>query len=112
MQNIEFERLYSNSGAKTKSQFILSSIFNKPIKVVKIDKAATDFYIRLTNLQSDYRRVGVNYNQVAKAVHSGELTGKKALALRYKLEQLTVEYISLNKEIIRLTKEFERWLQR
>lgn len=112
MQNIEFERLYSNSGAKTKSQFILSSIFNKPIKVVKIDKAATDFYIRLTNLQSDYRRVGVNYNQVAKAVHSGELTGKKALALLYKLEQLTVEYISLNKEIIRLTQEFERWLQR
>lgn len=112
MQNIEFERLYSNSGAKTKSQFILSSIFNKPIKVVKIDKAATDFYIRLTNLQSDYRRVGVNYNQVAKAVHSGELTGKKALALLYKLEQLTVEYISLNKEIIRLTKEFGQWLQR
>ena len=111
-QNIEFERLYSNSGAKTKSQFILSSIFNKPIKVVKIDKAATDFYIRLTNLQSDYRRVGVNYNQVAKAVHSGELTEKKALALLYKLEQLTVEYISLNKEIIRLTKEFGQWLQR
>lgn len=80
--------------------------------MVKIDKAATDFYIRLTNLQSDYRRVGVNYNHVAKAVHSGELTGKKALALLYKLEQLTVEYISLNKEIIRLTKEFERWLQR
>ena len=53
-----------------------------------------------------------NYNQVAKAVHSGELTEKKALALLYKLEQLTVEYISLNKEIIRLTKEFERWLQR
>lgn len=56
--------------------------------------------------------MGVNYNQVAKAVHSGELTEKKALALLYKLEQLTVEYISLNKEIIRLTKEFERWLQR
>lgn len=97
MQNIEFERLYANSGAKTRSQFILSAIFGRPLKVVKIDKAATDFYIRLTNLQSDYRRVGVNYNQVAKAVHSGELT---------------VEYISLNKEIIRLTKEFERWLQR
>lgn len=91
---------------------ILTAIFGRPLKVVKIDKAATDFYIRLTNLQSDYRRVGVNYNQVAKAVHSGELTGKKALALLYKLEQLTVEYISLNKEIIRLTKEFERWLQR
>lgn len=79
---------------------------------MKIDKAATDFYIRLTNLQSDYRRVGVNYNQTVNAIHCGELTEKKALALLYKLEQLTVEYISLNKEIIRLTKEFERWLQR
>ena len=75
---------------------------------MKIDKAATDFYIRLTNLQSEYRRV----NQVVKAVHGGQLTEKKALALLYKLEQLTVEYIALNKEIIRLTKDFEQWLQR
>lgn len=112
LQNIEFERLYENSGAGTKSQFILSAIFGKPMKVVKIDKAATDYYIKLTNLQSEYRRIGVNYNQIVKAVHSGELTEKKALALLYKLEQLTVELVSLNKEIIRLTKEFEQWLQR
>lgn len=38
MQNIEFERLYANSGAKTRSQFILSAIFGRPLKVVKIDK--------------------------------------------------------------------------
>lgn len=112
LQNIEFERLYENSGAVTKSQFILSAIFDKPMKVVKIDKVATDYYIKLTNLQSEYRRIGVNYNQIVKAVHSGELTEKKALALLYKLEQLTVEFVSLNKEIIRLTKEFEQWLQR
>lgn len=112
LQNIEFEQLYENSGAGTKSQFILSAIFGKPMKVVKIDKAATDYYIKLTNLQSEYRRIGVNYNQIVKAVHSGELTEKKALALLYKLEQLTVELVSLNKEIIRLTKEFEQWLQR
>ena len=112
LQNIEFKRLYENSGAGTKSQFILSAIFGKPMKVVKIDKAATDYYIKLTNLQSEYRRIGVNYNQIVKAVHSGELTEKKALALLYKLEQLTVELVSLNKEIIRLTKEFEQWLQR
>ena len=29
------------------------------MKVVKIDKAATDYYIKLTNLQSEYRRIGV-----------------------------------------------------
>ena len=112
MQNIEFERLYANSGAKTRSQFILSAIFGRPLKVVKIDKAATDFYIRLTNLQSDYRHVGVTSHPVAKPVPSGDLTEKRALALLYTLEQLTVEYLSLTKAIIRLTTEFERWFQR
>lgn len=60
------------------------------MKVVKIDKAATDYYIKLTNLQSEYRRIGVNYNQAVKALHTG-LSEKKALAMLYKLEQLTIE---------------------
>ena len=77
------------------------------MKVVKIDKAATDYYIKLTNLQSEY----VNYNQAVKALHTG-LSEKKALAMLYKLEQLTIELISLNREIIRLTQEFEQWLQK
>lgn len=111
LQNIEFERLFENSGVKTKSQFILSALFDKPMKVVKIDKAATDYYIKLTNLQSEYRRIGVNYNQAVKALHTG-LSEKKALAMLYKLEQLTIEFISLNREIIRLTQEFEQWLQK
>lgn len=81
------------------------------MKVVKIDKAATDYYIKLTNLQSEYRRIGVNYNQAVKALHIG-LSEKKALAMLYKLEQLTIELISLNREIIRLTQEFEQWLQK
>ena len=111
LQNIEFERLFENSGANNKSQFILAALFDKPMKVVKIDKAATDYYIKLTNLQSEYRRIGVNYNQAVKALHTG-LSEKKALAMLYKLEQLTIELISLNREIIRLTQEFEQWLQK
>lgn len=111
LQNIEFERLFENSGAKTKSQFILAALFDKPMKIVKIDKAATDYYIKLTNLQSEYRRIGVNYNQAVKAIHTG-LSEKKALSVLYKLEQLTIELISLNREIIRLTQEFEQWLQK
>lgn len=48
------------------------------MKVVKIDKAATDYYIKLTNLQSEYRRIGVNYNQAVKALHTG-LSEKRLL---------------------------------
>ena len=51
------------------------------------------------------------YNQAVKALHTG-LSEKKALAMLYKLEQLTIELISLNREIIRLTQEFEQWLQK
>ena len=36
------------------------------MKVVKIDKAATDYYIKLTNLQSEYLRIGVNYTRQSK----------------------------------------------
>ena len=41
------------------------------MKVVKIDKAATDYYIKLTNLQSEYRRIGVNYNQISRRSIAG-----------------------------------------
>ena len=106
-QNIEFERLYELSGAKTKSEFILSAIFDKPLKVVKIDKAALDYYVKLTNLQSQYRAIGVNYNQAVKAINT-QLSERKALSFLYKLEQQTLELIRTNKEIIRISEEFEQ----
>ena len=56
------------------------------LTAAEIDRLMEDVYKR-----QEYRRIGVNYNQIVKAVHSGELTEKKALALLYKLEQLTVE---------------------
>ena len=106
-QNIEFERLYELSGARTKSEFILSAIFDKPLKVVKIDKAAMDYYVKLTNLQSQYRAIGVNYNQAVKAINT-QLSERKALSFLYKLEQQTLELIRTNKEIIRISEEFEQ----
>lgn len=106
-QNIEFERLFELSGAKTKTEFILSAIFDKPLKVVKIDKAAMDYYIKLTNLQSQYRAIGVNYNQAVKAINAG-LSEKKALSFLYKLEQFTLELVQLNREILKLTQDFEQ----
>ncbi|MBS1356303.1 MAG: hypothetical protein HPZ83_13295 [Odoribacter sp.] len=106
-QNIEFERLYELSGARTKSEFILSAIFDKPLKVVKIDKAAMDYYVKLTNLQSQYRAIGVNYNQAVKAINT-QLSERKALSFLYKLEQQTLELVRTNKEIIRISQEFEQ----
>ena len=79
---------------------------------MKIDKAATDFYIRLTNLQSDYRRVGVNYNQTVKELRC-HFSEKKAMALLYKLEQCTKELAIITRQVVELSREFqERWSQK
>jgi hypothetical protein len=110
--NVQFLSLFDASGLKDKAHFITSCIFNRELKVVKIDKAAMDYYMRLTNFHSQFRAIGNNYNQVTKAI-KGTFTDKKALAFLYKLENVTKELIVLNQKIIALTKEFEeKWLQK
>ena len=66
-----------------------------------------DYYVKLTNLQSQYRAIGVNYNQAVKAINT-QLSERKALSFLYKLEQQTLELIWTNKEIIRISEEFEQ----
>ena len=83
-ENAEFLSCFERSGLKNKSLFIASCIFKKEWKVVKLDKAAMDYYMRLTTFHSQFRAIGVNYNQVVKALKS-TFTEKKALAFLYKL---------------------------
>ena len=102
-----FLSLYEASGLSDKARFITSCIFNRQLKVVKIDKAAMDYYMRLTTFHSQFRAIGVNYNQVVKAIKS-TFTEKKALAFLYKLENATKELVEINQKIIDLTKELEQ----
>ena len=107
-----FLALFDQSGMRTKAHFITARIFGEPFKVIKIDKAAVEYYTRLTAFYSLYRGIAVNYNQVVKTLHSN-FAEKKALAFLYKLEKATVELTDLNRQIVELTREFEtRWLQR
>ena len=107
-----FLTLYEASGLPDKAHFITSCVFNRSLKVVKIDKAAMDYYMRLTTFYTQFRAIGVNYNQITKALKSA-FTEKRALALLYKLEQATRELVAINRQIMELTEEFERkWLQK
>jgi hypothetical protein len=101
-----FLTLFEESGLQDRAHFITACIFNRPLKVVKIDKAAMDYYMRLTTFYAQFRAIGVNYNQVTKALKS-TFTEKKALAFLYKLEQATKELVATNQKIIDLTAEFE-----
>ena len=99
--------IYLQSGMKEISRFLKSAILNKPIKIVKIDKATIDYYMRLTSFYSQYQAVGVNYNQTVKAVKTNFSEKRAAVLLRH-LEKATFDLVATNKKVMELTAEFER----
>jgi hypothetical protein len=105
-ENAEFLTRFEQSGVKVKAQFIAACIFEKQLKVAKYDVAAMEYYTRLTNFFAQFRAVGVNYNQITKAIKAN-FSEKKALALLYKLENATRDLIKIQHDIIALSEEFE-----
>jgi hypothetical protein len=105
-ENARFTSLFLQSGMNEKAKFIKNMIFGTEMKTVKIDKAAMDYYIRLTNFYAQFQAIGNNYNQTVKAIKTN-FSEKRALALLYKLEKISVELIILSKKITNLTCEFE-----
>jgi hypothetical protein len=105
-ENAKLLSLFEASGMVNKAKFIIFVLFGREIKTVKIDKAVLDFYMRLTSFHSQFRSIGVNYNQVVKLLYRN-FSEKKAAAYLYKLEKQTAEMAVLCQKIIQLTEEFE-----
>lgn len=106
VENAKFLAFYDQSGYNVKAHFIKNCIFGKSFKVLRIDKSKVDYYIQLSQLFSQFRSIGILYNQTVKEIHSN-FAEKKAFTLLYKLEQYTVELVKTNQQIIALTKQFE-----
>lgn len=105
-ENAKLLSLFEASGTHNKAKFIISLLFDKEMKSVKIDKGTVDFYMRLTSFHSQFRAVGVNYNQIVKLLYS-HFSEKKAAAYLYKLEKQTAEMAMLCQKIIQISEEFE-----
>ena len=73
---------------------------------MKIDKEAQEYYAQLTAFYQQFRRIGNNYNQCVKTIHTiyGE---KKSLAFLYKLAEETRKLEEVCKQVIELTKRYE-----
>jgi hypothetical protein len=106
VEHAEFLGRFDESGMKVKAHFITACIFDKAIRVVKLDKAAMDYYMRLTTFHSQFRAIGVNYNQAVKSIKFA-FEEKKALYYLAKLEKATIELVLLNRQIMDMTAEFE-----
>lgn len=112
VENTRFEQMVADADAKDRTLFIKKAIFGGQIKVVKIDKATMDYYIKLTEFHKQFQAIGNNYNQVVRAVKTnfGE---KRAMSLLYQLEKATIELMLLTKKVMALTQEYEKkWLQK
>lgn len=105
-ENARFLTLFEQSGMTAMAHFITACVFQKTIKTVKIDKNTVDFCMRLTSLYSQFRSVGINYNQVVKIMHRN-FSEKKAAAYLHKLEKQTAEMALLCKKVIDIAREFE-----
>lgn len=62
--------------------------------------------MRLTTFHSQFRSVGVNYNQIVKLLYRS-FSDKKAAAYLFKLEKETVKLASLCKQIHQTIKDFD-----
>jgi hypothetical protein len=105
-ENAKFMALFRQSQSKGISKFIAAMIFGREMKIVKIDKANMDYYMRLTSFYSQFQAVGVNYNQTVKAIKTN-FSEKRALVLLRQLEKATFELVAINKKVMEVTKEFE-----
>ena len=105
-EHSRFLSLFDQSGMLVKAHFITSCIFEKTIKNIQIDKGTVDFYMRLTSFHSQFRSVGVNYNQIVKLLYKN-FSEKKAAAFLYKLEKQTAEMAMLCQKIIQMSEEFD-----
>lgn len=105
-----FLTMYEQSGVYAKAVFIKARVFGAEFKVLKVDKTLVDYYTKLSSLHAQYRAIGVNYNQTVKELKS-RFSEKKAMALLFKLEKMTVELAELSRQILALTNDFQqRWL--
>jgi len=62
--------------------------------------------MQLTTFHSQFRAIGVNYNQAVKSIKFA-FEEKKALYYLAKLEKATLELVVLNRQIIDLTNKLE-----
>jgi hypothetical protein len=105
-ENARFLTLYERSGMNAYARFIAARIFNEEFKVITIDKGAVDVYNLLLSFHAQFRSIGVNYNQVVKALKSN-FTEKKAYAFLKKLHGETMKLAQIHEKVLAIATDFK-----
>ena len=99
--------LFHKSGAETKSDFVRARLLDESFKVITVDKSAVDYYRKLSELTAQIHKIGVLYNQAVCAINSYHSV-KTAQLLLQKLEQYSLQIISLQEQAIALTIDYRK----
>ncbi len=108
-EHVRFLALFEQAGLFSKAAFVKARVFGEEFHVIRSDHGTMEYAARQTAFNAQFRKIGVNYNQVVKELHT-HCSQKKALALLYKLENETRGLVAVGEKIIALTEEFKaRW---
>lgn len=104
--------MQQQSGIESLSAFIKMQVFGKTFKVHYIDDNSRIFIDRLSNMNNHYREIRISYNLLLTTLREN-FNERKAMAALYKIENLTIELVKLNREIVALARQFdEQWSQK
>lgn len=99
--------LFHKSGAETKSDFVRARLLDESFKVITVDKTAVEYYRKLSAITAQIHKIGVLYNQAVRAINSYHSV-KTAQLLLQKLEQYSLQIISLQEQAIALTIDYRK----
>jgi len=112
MEQVQLEAMHQKSGVESMSAFIKLLIFGKPFKVFYVDQNSRIFIDKLSDLNAQYRTIGVAYDQAVKALRE-HFTEKRANAMVKELVSFTKNLVGVSHKIVELAEKFDsEWLQK
>ncbi len=109
-ENNRFLARFEQSGAHTKTKFILGMLFDREFRVVKTDIEKHKYYVKLSDYYRQFRGLANNYNQVTKRIHT-IFDDRTARAMLRELREISAKIGDLMGRIFANTEEFKKlWL--
>lgn len=99
--------LYRRSGCRSKSEFARARLLGESFKVITVDKSAVEYYRKLSSLTAQVHKIGVNYNQMVRILHTTERLQTFETILK-EIYRLTKELLDLQKQAVELTIDYRK----
>ena len=82
-------------------------LLDESFKVITVDKAAVEYYWKLSQLTAQIHKIGILYNQTVKAINSYHSV-KAAQVMLQRLEQFSQQISTLEQQAISLTLDYRK----